>query len=114
MAACAANGMLYSLDNGRLMGAPYYSEKLARSLADGPRATLGFIKQNLNLAEGGSLQECLDAEAWRHIVSSTTNDHREAAAAFVEKRTPRFTGNGLASTKLFRTSSESEVNEPRS
>lgn len=69
------------------------AEKLARSLADGPRATLGFIKQNLNLAEGGSLQECLDAEAWRHIVSSTTNDHREAAAAFVEKRTPRFTGN---------------------
>lgn len=69
------------------------AEKLARSLADGPRATLGFIKQNLNLAEGGSLQECLDAEAWRHIVSSTTSDHREAAAAFIEKRTPRFTGN---------------------
>jgi 2-(1,2-epoxy-1,2-dihydrophenyl)acetyl-CoA isomerase len=69
------------------------AEKLARSLADGPRAILGFIKQNLNLAENGSLQECLDAEAWRHIVSSTTSDHREAAAAFVEKRVPRFTGN---------------------
>jgi 2-(1,2-epoxy-1,2-dihydrophenyl)acetyl-CoA isomerase len=69
------------------------AEKLARSLAEGPRAILAFIKQNLNLAEDGSLQECLDAEAWRHIVSSTTDDHREAAAAFVEKRAPRFTGN---------------------
>jgi 2-(1,2-epoxy-1,2-dihydrophenyl)acetyl-CoA isomerase len=69
------------------------AHKLARSLAGGPRVTLGFIKQNLNLAEGGSLQECLDAEAWRHIVSSMANDHREAAAAFVEKRTPNFTGS---------------------
>jgi 2-(1,2-epoxy-1,2-dihydrophenyl)acetyl-CoA isomerase len=69
------------------------AEKLARSLAEGPRATLGFIKQNLNLAESASLQECLDAEAWRHIVSSTTNDHKEAAAAFIEKRTPRFSGS---------------------
>jgi 2-(1,2-epoxy-1,2-dihydrophenyl)acetyl-CoA isomerase len=69
------------------------AEKLARSLADGPRAILGFIKQNLNLAEGGSLQECLDAEAWRHVISSTTDDHREAAAAFVEKRAPRFSGS---------------------
>lgn len=68
------------------------AEKLARTLADGPRAALGFIKQNLNLAETGSLEECLDAEAWRHIVSSTTNDHREAAAAFVEKRSPVFSG----------------------
>lgn len=69
------------------------AEKLARSLADGPSVTLGYIKQNLNLAESGSLQECLDAEAWHHIVSSTTNDHREAAAAFLEKRAPRFTGS---------------------
>lgn len=66
--------------------------ELARSLADGPTVTLGHMKQNLNLAEHAALGECLDNEAWRHIVCMTTADHREAAAAFVEKRAPRFTG----------------------
>ena len=68
------------------------SAELARSLASGPTATLGHMKQNLNLAEHAALGECLDNEAWRHIVCMTTADHREAAIAFVEKRAPRFTG----------------------
>ena len=66
--------------------------ELARSLADGPTVTFGHMKRNLNLAEHAGLAECLDNEAWRHIVCMTTVDHREAAAAFVEKRPPRFTG----------------------
>jgi 2-(1,2-epoxy-1,2-dihydrophenyl)acetyl-CoA isomerase len=66
--------------------------ELARSLASGPTATLAHIKQNLNLAEHATLDDCLDNEAWRHMVCMTTTDHREAAAAFVEKRTPKFTG----------------------
>jgi len=66
--------------------------ELARSLADGPTLTFGHMKQNLNLAEHAALGECLDNEAWRHIVCMTTADHREAAAAFVEKRPARFTG----------------------
>ena len=66
--------------------------ELARSLADGPTTTYGHMKRNLNLAEHAGLAECLDNEAWRHIVCMTTADHREAAAAFVEKRPPRFTG----------------------
>ena len=66
--------------------------ELARSLASGPTLTLAHMKQNLNLAEHAALGECLDNEAWRHIVCMTTADHREAAAAFVEKRPPRFTG----------------------
>jgi 2-(1,2-epoxy-1,2-dihydrophenyl)acetyl-CoA isomerase len=66
--------------------------ELARSLASGPTATLAHMKQNLNLAERAGLAECLDNEAWRHIVCMTTADHREAATAFVEKRPPRFTG----------------------
>ena len=64
----------------------------ARELAQGPRATLAYMKQNLNRAMTGSLDEALDQEALHHILSSTTEDHREAAAAFVEKREPRFTG----------------------
>lgn len=66
--------------------------ELARSLADGPTVTYGHMKQNLNLAEHAALGDCLDNEAWRHIVCMTTADHREAATAFVEKRPPRFTG----------------------
>jgi 2-(1,2-epoxy-1,2-dihydrophenyl)acetyl-CoA isomerase len=66
--------------------------ELARSLASGPTLTLGHMKQNLNLAERAALGECLDSEAWRHIACMSTEDHREAATAFVLKRSPRFTG----------------------
>jgi 2-(1,2-epoxy-1,2-dihydrophenyl)acetyl-CoA isomerase len=65
---------------------------LARSLAQGPRVTLGYMKQTLNLAEHAGLAEVLDAEALRHTRCAETEDHREAAAAFVEKRPPRFKG----------------------
>ena len=34
----------------------------------------------------------MDAEALRHTRCSQTEDHREAAAAFVEKRAPLFKG----------------------
>ncbi len=64
----------------------------ARRLAEGPRLTYGYIKQNINMAETGPLETCFDAEAMNHVRSSTTADHREAAAAFVEKRTPQFRG----------------------
>ena len=67
---------------------------LASQLASGPTITLGRIKQNLALAEGGaSLAQCFDNEARNHILSSLTSDHREAAAAFVEKRKPSFSGS---------------------
>jgi 2-(1,2-epoxy-1,2-dihydrophenyl)acetyl-CoA isomerase len=65
---------------------------LGRSLASGPRVTLGYIKQNMNLAERANLAEVMDAEALRHTRCSETEDHREAAAAFVEKRAPQFRG----------------------
>ncbi len=65
---------------------------LALSLARGPRVTLGYIKQNMNLAEQAGLAELMDAEALRHTRCAETEDHREAAAAFVEKRAPVFKG----------------------
>jgi 2-(1,2-epoxy-1,2-dihydrophenyl)acetyl-CoA isomerase len=65
---------------------------LALSLARGPRVTLGYIKQNMNLAERAGLAELMDAEALRHTRCTETEDHREAAAAFVEKRVPVFRG----------------------
>jgi len=66
--------------------------ELARSLAHGPSIALSLMKSNLNCAESGGLAELLDIEAVHQVQTSRTEDHREAATAFVEKRTPIFTG----------------------
>ncbi|WP_256977743.1 enoyl-CoA hydratase-related protein [Bordetella genomosp. 10] len=63
---------------------------VARRLADGPRVAIAHMKANLNDAAGLSLPEMLDRECWRHVRCTQTADHREAAAAFVEKRAPVF------------------------
>jgi len=65
---------------------------LAMSLAQGPTVTLGYIKKNINNAESLSLEACFDGEALHHSRCSDTADHKEAAAAFVAKRTPVFKG----------------------
>lgn len=64
----------------------------ARRLANGPRVAYRYMKENLNRAVNGELGECLDLEATHHIHTGTTEDHREAARAFVEKREPEFRG----------------------
>ena len=67
-------------------------ESLERRLASGPRVALRYMKRNFNAAEHATLKECLDLEAWHHIRTGETEDHKEAARAFVEKRTPTFKG----------------------
>jgi 2-(1,2-epoxy-1,2-dihydrophenyl)acetyl-CoA isomerase len=66
--------------------------ELARSLADGPSIALSLMKRNLNCAESGDLAELLDMEAAHQVQTGRTEDHREAAKAFVEKRAPIFAG----------------------
>jgi len=69
------------------------TQSFARTLANGPRVSLGYMKQNLNFAAGGaSLSNVMDGEALRHSRCATTDDHREAASAFVAKRPPVFQG----------------------
>ncbi|WP_334189199.1 enoyl-CoA hydratase [Noviherbaspirillum sp.] len=68
------------------------ARRIARTLASGPTVALGYIKENLNLADHGDLGSAFDAEAMRHIRCAGTDDHKEAAQAFVEKRTPVFRG----------------------
>jgi 2-(1,2-epoxy-1,2-dihydrophenyl)acetyl-CoA isomerase len=65
---------------------------LARKIASGPRVALRYMKRNMNAAESASLKEMLDLEAWNHTRTGMTEDHREAARAFVEKREPQFKG----------------------
>jgi 2-(1,2-epoxy-1,2-dihydrophenyl)acetyl-CoA isomerase len=64
----------------------------ARRLAAGPRVAYRYMKENLNRAVRGELGECLDMEAAHHLRTGRTEDHREAAQAFVEKREPKFEG----------------------
>jgi 2-(1,2-epoxy-1,2-dihydrophenyl)acetyl-CoA isomerase len=65
---------------------------LAQRLAAGPRITLGLMKRSLNVAERGDLSLSLDAESINHSRTAGTEDHAEAARAFVEKRAPAFKG----------------------
>jgi 2-(1,2-epoxy-1,2-dihydrophenyl)acetyl-CoA isomerase len=65
---------------------------LAARLAAGPRVALRYMKRNMNAAESGSLTDLLDLEAWHHTRCGMTEDHREAARAFLEKREPVFRG----------------------
>ena len=64
----------------------------ARQLATGPTIAFRYMKENLNRAVHGELGECMDLEVTHHVHTGSTEDHREAAQAFVEKRTPTFHG----------------------
>ncbi len=66
--------------------------EIARTLADGPTVAYRYMKENLNRAMAGGVDECLDLEATHHVHCGQTEDHREASQAFVEKREPVFKG----------------------
>ena len=66
---------------------------LARRLASGPPIAYRYMKENFNrVAQGADAIECLDLEATHHVHSGLSNDHKNAAKAFVEKTQPVFTG----------------------
>lgn len=64
----------------------------ARKLATGPAVAYRYMKENFNRAPRVSLDDYMDVEVTHHVHTGLTEDHREAAAAFVEKREPRFSG----------------------
>ena len=66
---------------------------LAKQLAAGPRVAWRYMKRNLKAAEEQPLADLLDLEANGMRVTRDTDDHREAAQAFVEKRAPKFRGS---------------------
>lgn len=66
---------------------------LARELASGPSVAFQHMKRALNAAAGGAdVAAVLDMEAAAMVRTSTTEDHKEAVRAFVEKRAPVFNG----------------------
>ena len=68
------------------------TRELAQRLANGPTLAYRYMKENLNRALTGELRECMDLEVYHHQSMGRTEDHREAARAFVEKRDPVFKG----------------------
>ena len=77
------------LPDGELL--PFVRERATRIAGFAP-LTLRAIKANLNDSEQLGFSEQLDHEADRHIRCSRTEDMREAARAFLEKRQPVFRG----------------------
>lgn len=71
---------------------PQQAAAFVNTLASGPSVTLGYIKQNVNLAARTDLRTSIDAEATHQVRCMSTVDHAEAAKAFVEKRPAKFVG----------------------
>lgn len=68
------------------------AQKWIDKLAGGPTIAMGYMKKNLNMALDGSLKDVLDMEAMHMIRTFMTEDHKGAAKAFVEKKSPEFRG----------------------
>jgi 2-(1,2-epoxy-1,2-dihydrophenyl)acetyl-CoA isomerase len=68
------------------------ANEIASRLAKGPTIAYRYMKENLNRAMAGEVDECLDLEATHHVHCVATDDYREAVRAFVEKREPVFHG----------------------
>jgi 2-(1,2-epoxy-1,2-dihydrophenyl)acetyl-CoA isomerase len=69
------------------------AQALATRLANGPTAAYRAMKTVLATAATDRLEDTLALEARLQTQLGQTTDHREAVEAFLEKRTPRFTGS---------------------
>ena len=65
---------------------------LAHRLAAGPTLALGRMKDNFAFGATNTFGDTLTREAHNMTLSGGTEDHKNAARAFVEKREPVFTG----------------------
>jgi len=83
-------GLIFrAVDDARLLDEAI---AVAQQLADGPPISIGIIKRQLEDGWSAPFADILDDEAERQGRAFVTDDLREGAAAFVEKRAPRFSG----------------------
>jgi enoyl-CoA hydratase/carnithine racemase len=68
------------------------THKLVAPLANGPRVAYRYLKDNLDDALVIDHATAIEREAERMLRGQSTEDHKEAARAFVEKREPHFVG----------------------
>jgi len=71
---------------------PAETQKLAERLAQGPTLAYGLAKAGLYQGLALSLEATLDLEARHQAIAARSQDRAEGAAAFREKRPPRFLG----------------------
>jgi 2-(1,2-epoxy-1,2-dihydrophenyl)acetyl-CoA isomerase len=67
--------------------------QLARKIAFGPPIAIRLAKRALYRSQDSDLRSALEFETYAQNICSETEDAREGIRAFVEKRSPRFTGN---------------------
>ena len=67
-------------------------QSLANTLAAMPTRTIGLIKRTADYAANHSFADTLEYEADLQDIAGSTADHKEGVMAFLEKRTPVFTG----------------------
>jgi 2-(1,2-epoxy-1,2-dihydrophenyl)acetyl-CoA isomerase len=67
------------------------TDALAKELAQGPTRAFGLGKKLLMQMQPGR-NAFFDAELWAQSIAVLSDDHREGARAFVEKRKPSFKG----------------------
>ncbi|MFT4721888.1 MAG: 2-(1,2-epoxy-1,2-dihydrophenyl)acetyl-CoA isomerase [Candidatus Azotimanducaceae bacterium] len=68
------------------------TREIATRLANGPTVAYRYMKENLNRAISGDVDDCMDLEATHHVHCGQTEDHRNATKAFVAKQEPVFHG----------------------
>src|SRR5262245_18026073 len=68
------------------------AKEIAQELADGPTWAIRWSKLSVNKWLKDQLNLILDASLAYEMTTFTTEDHKEAARAFVEKRKPKFQG----------------------
>lgn len=67
-------------------------ERLCETLASMPTRALALTKEALNASAGHSWEEQLECEDRLQQQAARTEDYQEGVNAFLQKRTPRFTG----------------------
>ncbi len=64
----------------------------AARLAQGPTLALGLMKRALNMGTQNTLDEVLDYEVYGQTIAGRSEDGKEGATAFIEKRKANFSG----------------------
>jgi len=67
-------------------------KSVAKNYANGPTQTYGFVKKMLHTGMKASLEEMLEMEVDFQQRAGDSFDYTEGVTAFIEKRSPKFTG----------------------